>query len=379
MPSVFNWQIRRELDYPYEHERPQKQFAMVMDLNKCIACQTCTVACKTTWTPGRGQEYMLWNNVETKPYGYYPLGWDVKLLELLEDGQKWVDESYKGPTLFDAAPDGEPLAKWLPEEYDWAFPNIGEDEISEPVELGTVMDSLPQMAWMFYLPRICNHCTYPACVAACPRKAIYKRPEDGVVLIDPERCEGYQECVAACPYKKSIFNAVARISQKCIGCYPKIENGYQPQCVTTCIGRIRLQGFISPPDRIRPDNPIDFLVHVKRVALPLYPQSGLEPNVYYIPPIHVPKPFLRQMFGPGVDRAIDTYQRMRQGDEPEIQALLHLFGATERITHSFRVVGDEAISFDEQGREIVRVPLVERYQERPHEDPQLEVVRQDVP
>lgn len=74
MPKVFNWQIGREMDYPYEEARPQKQFAMVLDLNKCIACQTCTVACKTTWTPGRGQEYMFWNNVETKPYGYYPLG-----------------------------------------------------------------------------------------------------------------------------------------------------------------------------------------------------------------------------------------------------------------------------------------------------------------
>ena len=68
---------------PYEGVRPKKQFGMVMDLNKCIACQTCTVACKTTWTPGRGQEYMFWNNVETKPYGYYPLGWDVKILDEL--------------------------------------------------------------------------------------------------------------------------------------------------------------------------------------------------------------------------------------------------------------------------------------------------------
>ena len=79
MAKVYNWQIGREMDYPYEEARPAKQFAMVMDTNKCIACQTCTVACKTTWTPGRGQEYMFWNNVETKPYGYYPLGWDVNI------------------------------------------------------------------------------------------------------------------------------------------------------------------------------------------------------------------------------------------------------------------------------------------------------------
>ena len=106
MPKVYNWQIGREMEYPYEPARPAKQFAMVMDLNKCIACQTCTVACKTNWTPGRGQEYMFWNNVESKPYGYYPLGWDVKILE--KHGVQDVSGPvYKGKTLFEAAPEGE--------------------------------------------------------------------------------------------------------------------------------------------------------------------------------------------------------------------------------------------------------------------------------
>ncbi|MBI4635048.1 MAG: dehydrogenase, partial [Candidatus Rokubacteria bacterium] len=83
MAKVHNWQLGREMDYPYEARRPERQFAMIFDTNKCIACQTCTVACKTTWTPGRGQEYMFWNNVESKPYGYYPLGWDVNILSRL--------------------------------------------------------------------------------------------------------------------------------------------------------------------------------------------------------------------------------------------------------------------------------------------------------
>ena len=74
MPKVFNWQIGREMDYPYEGARPDNQFAYIFALNKCIACQTCTIACKTTWTAGKGQETMLWNNVESKPYGYFPLG-----------------------------------------------------------------------------------------------------------------------------------------------------------------------------------------------------------------------------------------------------------------------------------------------------------------
>jgi nitrate reductase beta subunit len=83
MARVHNWQIGRDMSYWYPENRPQKQFAAVFDINKCIACQTCTLACKTTWTSGKGQEYMLWNNVESKPYGFYPLSWDLKLLQML--------------------------------------------------------------------------------------------------------------------------------------------------------------------------------------------------------------------------------------------------------------------------------------------------------
>ncbi len=113
MATVFNWQIGREMGYPYEQARLARQFAVVLDTNRCIACQTCTVACKTTWTPGRGQEYMFWKNVETKPYGYYPLGWDVKILEQL--GVQDMDGPvYAGKTLFEAAPRGEVVLGYPP-------------------------------------------------------------------------------------------------------------------------------------------------------------------------------------------------------------------------------------------------------------------------
>ena len=105
MSLVRNWQIKRLMSYWYPESRPQRQFAAVFDINKCIACQTCTLACKTTWTSGKGQEYMLWNNVETKPYGFYPLAWDVKLLEEMGP-QSWDDETYEGRTLFEAAEAG---------------------------------------------------------------------------------------------------------------------------------------------------------------------------------------------------------------------------------------------------------------------------------
>src|SRR4030042_5389232 len=97
----------------------------------------------------------------------------------------------------------------------------------------------------FYLPRICNHCTHPACLAACPRKAIYKREEDGIVRIDQERCRGYQHCVAACPYKKIYFNPVTKKSEKCIFCYPRIEQGLATACAQQCVGRIRFIGYLD--------------------------------------------------------------------------------------------------------------------------------------
>ena len=59
---------------------------------------------------------------------------------------------------------------------------------------------------MMYLPRLCEHCLNPACVAACPSGAIYKREEDGIVLIDQDKCRGWRMCVSGCPYKKIYYN-----------------------------------------------------------------------------------------------------------------------------------------------------------------------------
>src|SRR5574341_1492289 len=115
MSKVLNWQLGREMDFPYPAAYPDRQFAFVFNLNRCIGCQSCTMACKSTWTFSRGQEYMWWNNVETKPYGGYPQHWDVKLLGLLDEanpgGQYWdatqqSDEQpygvFKGMTIFEA-------------------------------------------------------------------------------------------------------------------------------------------------------------------------------------------------------------------------------------------------------------------------------------
>src|SRR5512139_2883815 len=146
-------------------------------------------------------------------------------------------------------------------------------------------------------------------------------------------------------------------SEKCIACYPKIELGLQPQCFFNFIGKIRLTGFLSEPSKARADNPMDYLVHVRKVALPLFPQFGLEPNVYYIPPIHAPQAFLRQMFGPGAAAAVKTY-RAAAGDA-DLAGLLGLFGCTERVIPRWKRQGDSVLGASENGDEIVRVPLRE--------------------
>ncbi|HYG58184.1 MAG TPA: dehydrogenase, partial [Symbiobacteriaceae bacterium] len=140
MEQVFNWQLGRKMDYFYPEARPKKQFTMIIDPNKCIACQTCTVNCKQSWTWGKGQEYMLWNNVETKPYGFWPTGWDVRVLEKLGTGG-WENGVYQGKTIFEAAPTGERVAGWLPDREHWAYPNLGEDEPAGSVEQGTYIPS----------------------------------------------------------------------------------------------------------------------------------------------------------------------------------------------------------------------------------------------
>ncbi len=370
MATVHNWQLGREMDYPYEGAYPDRQFAFIMNINRCIACQTCTMACKSTWTFSKGQEHMWWNNVETKPYGGYPRHWDVKTLSMLKqanpDGQRWGTEQKKdgtapygtfdGKTIFEATkkqvgPAGSQRALgYLPSDEDWKTPNLYEDTAvgprGVPMQWTRDGEELPvHKTWFFYLARICNHCSYPACLAACPRKAIYKRDEDGVVLVDQKRCRGYRKCVEACPYKKVMYRPTTRISEKCIACYPRLE-GKDPEtkgqpmetrCMAACIGQIRMNNLVKvnkdgtwAEDRY---NPLYYLVHVAKVALPLYPQFGTQPNGYYIPPRWVPRPYLRQMFGPGVDQAIERYTV----PDRELLAVLQLFRRSNRIIFRYKI------------------------------------------
>jgi len=134
-------------------------------------------------------------------------------------------------------------------------------------------------SYFFYLPLLCMNCSKPSCLEACPRDAIYRREEDGIVLIDEERCHGYRFCIEACPYKRIYFNQERAIAQKCISCYPRLEEGVAPACVRQCPGRMRHIGHLDDPE-----SPIYKLVKKWKVALPLRPDFGVEPNVFYIPP-----------------------------------------------------------------------------------------------
>jgi nitrate reductase beta subunit len=359
MPKVFNWQLNREMEYQYEGHRPDKQFAIVFNINRCIGCQTCTMACRNTWTFSDGQEYMWWNNVETKPYGGYP--------------HNWEGNTYTGETIFEKANDDARVLGHMPTEEDWSHPNIYEDTPAGVFEGST---ELPEhKMWMFYLQRTCNHCTYPGCLAACPRKAIYKREEDGIVLVDESRCRGYRECVAACPYKKAMYRPSTGTTEKCIGCYPRNDLDLGSRCVAACVGKIRLQGWLGKPDNPDPTNPMDYMVYIAKVALPLYPQFGTEPNLYYIPPRWAPRTFLKQLWGPRIEDAIATYT----DPDPKLFGLLRLFGATEKIIHHFEVTSTEAIGFDGADREMIRVGLEEPMYIRPEYDTQFAVTRFNEP
>jgi nitrate reductase beta subunit len=181
----------------------------------------------------------------------------------------------------------------------------------------------------FHLPRICNHCLNPGCVAACPTGAIYKRGEDGIVLVSQEKCRAWRMCVSGCPYKKVYFNWKAGKSEKCILCYPRQETCQAPACFHSCVGRIRYLGtllydadgiercaalpdhelveaqrelILDPSDpqicqKAREDgihesiieaarkSPVYKFVKEWRLALPLHPEARTLPMLFYVPPL----------------------------------------------------------------------------------------------
>ena len=353
------------------------QIGKVLNLDKCIGCHTCSVTCKNVWTSREGMEYAWFNNVETKPGIGYPKDWENqkrwkggwerrangKIVPKL--GSRWrilanifanphlpeVDDYYE-PFTYDyehlhTAPElqtspvarpvslisGQPMEKivWGPnweEILGGEFAKRSADYNFEDVQKEIYGEF--ENTFMMYLPRLCEHCLNPSCVAACPSGSIYKREEDGIVLIDQDKCRGWRMCVSACPYKKIYYNWQSGKAEKCIFCYPRIEAGHPTVCSETCVGRIRYLGvllydadrigeaasvedekalyraqldiFLDPNaseviEQARRDgvpeawikaaqaSPVYKMAMDWKVAFPLHPEYRTLPMVWYIPPL----------------------------------------------------------------------------------------------
>jgi ethylbenzene hydroxylase subunit beta/complex iron-sulfur molybdoenzyme family reductase subunit beta len=329
---------------------PKRQIAMVMDLNKCIGCQTCTIACKRLWTRDEGMEYMWWNTVNTQPGRGTPRDWEElgggfrdgvpkpgTIPSRGEFGEAW---EYNHKEVFFGGKGSKTHLEIQGKKPEWG-PNWDEDQGG-----GEYPNS-----YYFYLPRICNHCTHPACLEACPRKAIEKNEETGIVTVNEDSCRGYRFCMEACPYKKIYFNKVQKQSQKCIFCFPRVEQGVAPACARQCPGRVRFVGY-----RDDPNAPIYKLVDKWKVAIPLHPEYGTEPNVFYVPPLapasfdengetdeskpRIPLAYLESLFGPAVHESLATLigemENARAGQKSELMDLLigykwkDMFGGFDR-------------------------------------------------
>ncbi|GJL91182.1 nitrate reductase subunit beta [Hyphococcus sp.] len=353
------------------------QISMVLNLDKCIGCHTCSVTCKNVWTSREGVEYAWFNNVETKPGIGYPDDWENQarwnggwernkngkiqpkmggklgvLSKIFANPDLPEIDDYYEPFTFDyehlqkapkmkTAPTARPRSLITGEQMEKIHKGPNWEEIlggefskrSADYNFDKVEKEIYgqfENTFMMYLPRLCEHCLNPACVAVCPSGAIYKREEDGVVLIDQNKCRGWRMCVSGCPYKKIYYNWNTGKSEKCTLCYPRLEAGQPTVCSETCVGRIRYLGvvlydadrieeaasveketdlyqshldiFLDPYDpevqaQARADgvpdawleaaknSPIWKMAMEWKIAFPLHPEYRTLPMVWYVPPL----------------------------------------------------------------------------------------------
>ncbi|WP_407343984.1 nitrate reductase subunit beta [Pengzhenrongella phosphoraccumulans] len=355
--------------------RVMAQMSMVMNLDKCIGCHTCSVTCKQAWTNRTGTEYVWFNNVETRPGQGYPRtyedqdkwegGWTltkrgrlrlkaggrIKNLATIFSSPKLpsIDDYYEPWTydyemltnapLQEHSPVARPKSLITGKDMQITWSANWDDDLggspnltADPI-LAKVSDKVKlayEQTFMFYLPRICEHCLNPSCAASCPSGAIYKRAEDGIVLVDQDKCRGWRKCVTGCPYKKIYFNHKTGKAEKCTFCFPRIEVGLPTVCAETCVGRLRYIGLVlydadkvleaatvtDPKDLLESQrgvfldpndptvireaekagiprdwvdaaqrSPIWALISTFKVALPLHPEYRTMPMVWYIPPL----------------------------------------------------------------------------------------------
>jgi len=298
-------------------------WGMVIDLNKCLGCQTCTVACKMLWSDRGGADHMWFSMVETRPGSGYPKNWEEKSIK----GQRMSRSDYEAAPTFDY--------RKLQNN-----PGIGMPKVMADMQGGPNWDEdigkgkNVSDAWFYYLPISCMHCEEPKCIPACPANAIYKRA-DGTVLIDPEICQGAGDCVDACPYKRIFINTNTGKAEKCNLCFPRVEKGMPPICVQNCPGKARFFGDLDDPE-----SPVYKLVKEFKVAVPLHPEFGVKPQIFYIPPVFGPRAignrgdssgaredsaYLKKQFGPGIDRVKATMEKERNKGKSALMDVLSAY------------------------------------------------------
>ena len=212
----------------------KKKLGLVIDLDTCVGCHACATSCKE-WNAG-GIAGPL---TDERPYGKDPQG-------------VWFNRvhSYEIEATGDRGP------------------GTGE----------------AQPAMTLHFPRSCLHCETPACVTVCPTGASYKRAEDGIVLVDEDKCIGCKLCSWACPYGAREYSAVEGVMKKCTLCVDRIYNDKldeidrQPACVQACPTRARHFGDLGDPQ-----SQVSKLV-AERGGVALMPELGYAPTNRYLPP-----------------------------------------------------------------------------------------------
>ncbi len=199
------------------------QLALVIDLNVCVGCHACVTSCKE-WNTSGPAGYM----VDKNPYKEDPTG-----------------------TFFNRV---------------------------QSFEIGTY----PQTETVHF-PKSCLHCEEPPCVPVCPTGASYKREEDGIVLVDYDKCIGCKYCSWACPYGARELDEKQKVMKKCTLCVDRIydealpEAERKPACVMSCPTSARLFGDIHDENSevskaIRED-----------AGYQLMPEWGTKPANHYLP------------------------------------------------------------------------------------------------
>lgn len=188
-----------------------KQMAFIVDMKRCIGCDTCVIACKVE------------NDVETGRFR-------LKVLD-----------SHRDPIF---------------EKPQGIYPKLTQQ----------------------WLPTMCHHCVDAPCVSACPTNTLWRRDEDGLVMLDVDKCIGCQRCGEECPYDALSFDEESGAADKCSACAHRVEENLQPSCELVCPTRAIHFGDINDPA-----SKVAQIIATREVKV-LAESRGAKPQIYYLEP-----------------------------------------------------------------------------------------------